>query len=99
MARVAERLAAADSDIKLHQRLRWGECPVPRGWALRNTSNPMPELAEWVRAGLAAGRCMRTAQAEHIAQGHTLAHTAYTTGVASGEVLEVLTWAELPESE
>jgi hypothetical protein len=94
--RVAERLSEWAPAIELHQRLRWAECPVPRGWAIRNADIPMPELAEWVRGGLARGQCMRTSQAEHIARGETLARAAHETGTAPAFVLDVLTWAELP---
>ena len=95
MTRVAERLLARTLDIELHQRLFWSECPVPRAEALRNADVKMPALIEWVQAGLAAGRCMRTAQSEHISRGDTLANTARATGVEPAYVLYVLTLAEL----
>lgn len=96
MARVAERLLARAADVELHQRLYWSGCPVPQAEALRSADIRMSVLIDWVRNGLAAGRCMRTAQSEHIARGDTLAHTARATGVAPDRVLYVLTLAELP---
>jgi hypothetical protein len=94
--RVSDRLLDRAPYILAAGRLRWAACPISLGEALEYQDVQIRVLTNWVREGLRTGRCMRTAQAEWIGRGGSLRETAHATGVPVEEVVDILTWAEVP---
>src|SRR5262245_30084805 len=91
---VADRLSHAALEFGLAARLRAASFPLSLDGALDTARESHPEVARWARKGLLSRTVARTAQAEGIATGQSLAEVARATGVSQ---LRVLHWLSVGE--
>jgi hypothetical protein len=80
------------------RRLELTACPVSFDVVLATASSRNEELRLWVRENLRNGVMLRTAQAEHIADGRSVKDTARITGVSMDYVVYTLTRLEEEEA-
>lgn len=80
-------------------------CPVSLRHAVDTAYESPSPLQTWVRADLASGEMLRTAQAEHVASGRSLVETAQITLDGGSpdarifEVIQILTRREIDERD
>jgi len=91
---VADRLSHAAVEFKLAARLRAASFPLSLDDALDTAHDRRPEIARWAREGMLSRAVARTAQAEQIAAGRSLAEVASATGISQLRVLEWLSVGE-----